>query len=132
MLKLCLLMPEGAVLESTLSLTQAEPTSSCPACLFLGPNSKVKPTPTCVPLADGSAVIVHRPIAADNSCLFNAVGYCMHHSINRAPFLRQVVSREVSSDPQVCGCGQPHPPPAHMCAVLASLLLAAASAFASC
>jgi hypothetical protein len=25
----------------------------------------------------------------------------MHHSTNRAPFLRQVVSREVSSDPQV-------------------------------
>jgi hypothetical protein len=42
-----------------------------------------------------------RPIAADNSCLFNAVGYTMHHSTNRAPFLRQVVSREVSSDPQV-------------------------------
>lgn len=66
-----------------------------------GPNSKVKPTPTCVPTPDGSAVVVHRPIAADNSCLFNAVGYCMHHSTNRAPFLRQVVSREVSSDPQV-------------------------------
>lgn len=65
-----------------------------------GPNSKVKPTATCVPLTDGSAVVVHRPIAADNSCLFNAVGYCMHHSTNRAPFLRQVVSREVSSDPQ--------------------------------
>lgn len=66
-----------------------------------GPNSKLKPTPTCVPTPDGAAVVVHRPIAADNSCLFNAVGYCMHHSTNRAPFLRQVVSREVSSDPQV-------------------------------
>eukprot|EP00878_Enallax_costatus_P028973 GHUV01031343.1.p1 GENE.GHUV01031343.1~~GHUV01031343.1.p1 ORF type:complete len:302 (+),score=53.25 GHUV01031343.1:134-1039(+) len=64
-----------------------------------GPNSKLKPTRNCVPLADGSAVVVLRPIAADNSCLFNAVGYSMHHSTNRAPFLRQVVSREVSSDP---------------------------------
>lgn len=72
------------------------------ACLHApGPNAKVKPRPDCVPLADGSAVVVRRPIAADNSCLFNAVGYCMHHSRNRAPFLRQVVSREVSSDPQV-------------------------------
>jgi len=67
----------------------------------------VKPTATCVPLTDGSAVVVHRPIAADNSCLFNAVGYCMHHSTNRAPFLRQVVSREVSSDPQVHTGPQP-------------------------
>jgi ubiquitin thioesterase OTU1 len=66
-----------------------------------GPNSKVKPTPSCVPTPDGAAVVVRRPIAADNSCLFNAVGYTMHHSTNRAPFLRQVVSREVSSDPQV-------------------------------
>eukprot|EP00879_Flechtneria_rotunda_P017351 GHRR01018177.1.p1 GENE.GHRR01018177.1~~GHRR01018177.1.p1 ORF type:complete len:268 (+),score=87.16 GHRR01018177.1:173-976(+) len=66
-----------------------------------GPNSKVKPTASCVPLADGSSVIVRRAIAADNSCLFNAVGYTMHQSTNRAPFLRQVVSREVSSDPQV-------------------------------
>ncbi|WIA36141.1 hypothetical protein OEZ86_007487 [Tetradesmus obliquus] len=65
-----------------------------------GPNSKVKPSRSCAALADGSAVVMLRPIAADNSCLFNAVGYTMHHSTNRAPFLRQVVSREVSSDPQ--------------------------------
>jgi hypothetical protein len=49
-----------------------------------------------------------RPIAADNSCLFNAVGYTMHHSTSRAPFLRQVVAREVSSDPQVRAPLQPH------------------------
>ena len=62
---------------------------------------KLKPGPNCVALSDGSGVVIRRPIAADNSCLFNAVGHCMHHSTNRAPFLRQVVAREVSSDPQV-------------------------------
>ena len=46
-------------------------------------------------LADGSAAVVKRPIPADNSCLFNAVGYCMHQSKSRAPFLRRVVSNEV-------------------------------------
>ncbi|KAF8059422.1 OTU2 [Scenedesmus sp. PABB004] len=66
-----------------------------------GPNARLRPSKACAPLADGSAVVALRPIAADNSCLFNAVGYCMHHATNRAPFLRQVVSREVSSDPQV-------------------------------
>lgn len=60
-----------------------------------GPLAKLKPSATCVPLADGSAAVVKRPIAADNSCLFNAVGYCMHQSKSRAPFLRRVVSNEV-------------------------------------
>jgi ubiquitin thioesterase OTU1 len=52
-----------------------------------------------VPLADGSLAVVRRPIAADHSCLFNSVGYAMHHSKSRAPFLRRVVSNEVSGDP---------------------------------
>jgi hypothetical protein len=42
---------------------------------------------------------VRRPIAADHSCLFNSVGYAMHQSKSRAPFLRRVVSNEVSGDP---------------------------------
>uniref|UniRef100_A0A383VPV5 Ubiquitin thioesterase OTU n=1 Tax=Tetradesmus obliquus TaxID=3088 RepID=A0A383VPV5_TETOB len=81
--------------SSKVSKSKKQPVPTTP-----GPNSKVKPSRTCAALADGSAVVMLRPIAADNSCLFNAVGYTMHHSTNRAPFLRQVVSREVSSDPQ--------------------------------
>lgn len=65
-----------------------------------GPLAKLKPTVDCVPLADGSACVVRRKIDADNSCLFNAVGYVMHKSKTRAPYLRQSVAREVSSDPQ--------------------------------
>ncbi|KAI8473030.1 MAG: hypothetical protein J3K34DRAFT_375685 [Monoraphidium minutum] len=64
-----------------------------------GPLAKLKPSPNCVPLADGNLAVVRRPIAADHSCLFNSVGYCMHHSKSRAPFLRRVVSNEVSGDP---------------------------------
>jgi hypothetical protein len=64
-----------------------------------GPLSKLKPTANVVPLADGSLAVVRRPMAADNSCLFNSVGYCMHQSKSRAPFLRRVVSNEVSGDP---------------------------------
>lgn len=41
----------------------------------------------CVALADGTAV-VRRVIDADNSCLFNAVGYVMEGSRARAPQLR--------------------------------------------
>ncbi|KAL6750675.1 hypothetical protein V8C86DRAFT_786592 [Haematococcus lacustris] len=64
-----------------------------------GPCSKVRPTSKCVPLADGSACVVRRPIPADNSCLFNAVAYTMHHSKQKAEFLRRTVAQEVSSDP---------------------------------
>uniref|UniRef100_A0A6S8NJB3 Ubiquitin thioesterase OTU n=1 Tax=Dunaliella tertiolecta TaxID=3047 RepID=A0A6S8NJB3_DUNTE len=64
-----------------------------------GPCSKVKPTQKCVPLADGSACVIRREIPADNSCLFNAIGYVMHGSKTKASFLRSVVAREVSSDP---------------------------------
>jgi hypothetical protein len=95
--------------HSSSSAQQAKPSSAAssssaaaaPSPAPPGPNSRVKPSPSCVPTQGGAAVVVRRPIAADNSCMFNAVGYCMHHSTNRAPFLRQVVSREVASDPQV-------------------------------
>ena len=40
-----------------------------------------------VALPDGTAV-VRRVIDADNSCLFNAVGYVMEGSRSRAPELR--------------------------------------------
>ena len=42
-------------------------------------------------LPDGTAV-VRRVIDADNSCLFNAVGYVMQGSRSRAPALRSVLS----------------------------------------
>jgi len=45
------------------------------------------------------ARVVRRKCPADNSCLFHAVGFCMHRSTGRAPFLRRVVAREVASDP---------------------------------
>jgi len=73
--------------------------SSAAAPPKLGPLSKLKPSANMVPLADGSLAVVRRPIAADHSCLFNSVGYCMHQSKSRAPFLRRVVSNEVSGDP---------------------------------
>ncbi|KAG2445283.1 hypothetical protein HYH02_008750 [Chlamydomonas schloesseri] len=65
-----------------------------------GPCSKLKPTSRCVPLADGSGCVVRREIPADNSCLFNSVGYVMHRSKTRAPHLRNVVAQQVSGDRQ--------------------------------
>ncbi|GIL65321.1 hypothetical protein Vafri_19113 [Volvox africanus] len=60
--------------------------------------AKLKPTSRCVALADGSACVIRREIAADNSCLFNSVGYVMHKSRSRAPHLRTVVAQQVASD----------------------------------
>lgn len=40
-----------------------------------------------------------RRIPADNSCLFNAVGYAMHKVKTRASSLRGLVAREVATDP---------------------------------
>ncbi len=56
--------------------------------LFAAPCAHVKPSAKCVALADGSACVVRRQIPADNSCLFNAVAYCMHGSKQKAAFLR--------------------------------------------
>ncbi|KXZ42353.1 hypothetical protein GPECTOR_157g91 [Gonium pectorale] len=64
----------------------------------MGPCSKIKPTAKCVPLSDGSGVVVRREIPADNSCLFNSIGYVMHKSKTRAPHLRNVVARQVAGD----------------------------------
>ena len=49
-------------------------------------------------LSDGSRM-VRRPIADDNSCLFNAVGYVMERSYALAPRLRQVVVAAIRADP---------------------------------
>jgi hypothetical protein len=65
-----------------------------------GPLAGLKATSACAPLADGSACVVRRKIAADNSCMFNAVGYVMHASTSKASWLRSVVAQEVSSDQQ--------------------------------
>ena len=48
-----------------------------PCCLpaAAGRWSKLKASNKCVPLEDGSACVVLRPIPADNSCLFNSIGY---------------------------------------------------------
>jgi ubiquitin thioesterase OTU1 len=44
-------------------------------------------TSVAVPNGSGS-VVVRREIASDNSCLFNAVGYVMEGTRNRASELR--------------------------------------------
>ena len=49
-------------------------------------------------LSDGSRM-VRRPIADDNSCLFNAVGYVMERSYALAPRLRQVIVAAIRADP---------------------------------
>lgn len=38
-------------------------------------------------------------IDSDNSCLFNAVGYVMDHSHNKARALRGVIAAAVRADP---------------------------------
>eukprot|EP00877_Chromochloris_zofingiensis_P003132 jgi/Chrzof1/1281/Cz10g01030.t1 len=81
--------------------TDATAVAAAAMCHDAGPLIKLKPSPNCVALADGHSCVMRRKIAADNSCLFNAVGYAMHRSMSRAPYLRNVVSRDVSSDPQV-------------------------------
>jgi ubiquitin thioesterase OTU1 len=43
--------------------------------------------------------VVRRIIDSDNSCLFNAVGYCLERSRTVASKLRVVVANSVASDP---------------------------------
>lgn len=49
-------------------------------------------------MEDGG-VVLRRVIPADNSCLFNAVGYVMEHNREKASELRQVIAAAVGSDP---------------------------------
>ncbi|CAL5229044.1 g12293 [Coccomyxa viridis] len=52
-------------------------------------------------LKDGSGrAAVRRVIASDNSCLFNAVGYVMERSRDRAPELRRVIAETVAGNPE--------------------------------
>lgn len=44
-------------------------------------------------------VIVRRVIPADNSCLFNAVGYVMENDKHKSSELRQVIATAVENDP---------------------------------
>ena len=62
------------------------------------PPAAPPPAPNCVPLPGGD-VLVRLNIADDNSCLFNAVGYCIEHSRARAPDLRRTVAEAVNADP---------------------------------
>jgi len=45
------------------------------------------------------AYAVRRVIASDNSCLFNAIGYCRKGSLSEAPTLRAAVVNAVNADP---------------------------------
>lgn len=63
-----------------------------------GPCHGIKATSICVPLSDGSACVVHRRIAGDNSCLFNAIGYGLQRTRDLALQLRSVVAREVVTE----------------------------------
>eukprot|EP00884_Botryococcus_braunii_P013131 jgi/Botrbrau1/21819/Bobra.0190s0036.2 len=53
-----------------------------------------------VALPGGAGVMTRRTIAADNSCLFNAVGYVMEHSLEQSQCLRRVIFDAVTSDPE--------------------------------
>ena len=55
----------------------------------------LKATSICVPLTDGSACVVHRRIAGDNSCLFNSIGYCVSQRRDMAYTLRSIVAKEI-------------------------------------
>ena len=46
------------------------------------------------------AHVVRRVIASDNSCLFNAVGYCVKRSLSEAPALRRAVVDAVNAEPE--------------------------------
>ncbi|CAK0785142.1 hypothetical protein CVIRNUC_008348 [Coccomyxa viridis] len=69
-----------------------------------------------VTLPDGSGrAAVRREIASDNSCLFNAVGYVMERSRDRATALRQVIAETVAGDPDQYSDGFLGKPNAEYC-----------------
>lgn len=110
---------------NTVSNTQGK---ACPACTFLNTDQSstcevcaaplslpMPPTPAATSAAAvgistqstnnqdiGTNVgMIHRKvIAADNSCLFNALGYLVEGSLSRAPALRRTVVEYVRADPQ--------------------------------
>lgn len=51
-------------------------------------------------MTDPDGIVVRRVIDADNSCLFNSIGYVLrNHSRKEAPQLRQMVATAVREDP---------------------------------
>ena len=90
----------------TLQVLAADTPTAAPAETRLTPPPEAPPAPpaappaapNCVPLPSGD-VLVRRSIADDNSCMFNAVGYCIEHSRARAPDLRRLVAEAVHADP---------------------------------
>ena len=52
-----------------------------------------------LPTADAGGYIIRRVMDADNSCLFNSMGYCLRRSREDAPLLRRIASRAVMDDP---------------------------------
>lgn len=48
---------------------------------------------------EDAGIVLRKIIPADNSCLFNAVGYVMEHNNHKAAELRQVIVATVISDP---------------------------------
>uniref|UniRef100_A0A061QXM6 Ubiquitin thioesterase OTU n=2 Tax=Tetraselmis sp. GSL018 TaxID=582737 RepID=A0A061QXM6_9CHLO len=56
--------------------------------------------PTSVVLPSGSAV-VRRVIDANDSCLFNAVGYVIERSLDKSAQLRRVIADAVAGDPEL-------------------------------
>ena len=63
-----------------------------------------------------SPKMMRRRIAADNSCLFNAVAYCVQKDRDAADRLRQVISVEVMSKPGKYTAAILGRPPAEYCA----------------
>ncbi|EIE18214.1 OTU-domain-containing protein [Coccomyxa subellipsoidea C-169] len=57
------------------------------------------PASVAVPGGSGS-VVVRRVVASDNSCLFNAVGYVVERSRDKASHLRRVIAETVAGDPE--------------------------------
>jgi len=63
-----------------------------------------------------SPIMMKRKIAADNSCLFNAVAYCVEKDRYAADRLRQVISKAVMSNPEKYNTAILGRPPVEYCA----------------
>ena len=63
---------------------------------FLKDNTATTEPPAIV---DPDGFVVRRVMDADNSCLFNSIGYCMKHSRSHSKVLRKIVHDTVLNDP---------------------------------
>lgn len=69
-----------------------------PTVQFLNDGSQIEEPPPVTDDADG--IMIRRVIDADNSCLFNSIGYLLlEKSVEDAPKLRQMVAQAVREDP---------------------------------